>query len=156
MHTAKAYSLAEAAGEEVGVELPEEHSQRRDPRRLDRELREFDAAEVLLVPSAVVEASFLERGVPASRLARHRYGCDLDRFWPAERPLDTERPLVACFIGRGEPTKGLHFGLEAWVEAGLPSTSGRFLIAGAVLPAYRDRIAGLLDAGRRRGAGLRR
>ena len=38
VHTAKAYSLAEAAGEEVGWAPPEEHSQRRSSRRLDRVL----------------------------------------------------------------------------------------------------------------------
>lgn len=141
VHTATAYELAARESARTGVSLPRNHSHRFDRRRLDRELREFEAADVLLVPSAFVEASFLERGTPAHRLSRHRYGCDTGVFFPRGRRDD---PASFVFMGRGEPGKGLHFALEAWQRAGLGERGYRFLLAGSILDGFARRYHDLL------------
>jgi glycosyltransferase involved in cell wall biosynthesis len=47
------------------------------------------------------------------------------------------------FFGRGEPRKGLHLALRAWLDSGA-AEGGRFVLAGAVEPAYRDFLEPLL------------
>jgi D-inositol-3-phosphate glycosyltransferase len=47
------------------------------------------------------------------------------------------------FVGRGEPNKGLHHALRAWVESGA-AEHGRLRLCGDVLPDYRERLAPLL------------
>ena len=145
-HTASAFENAGREAAALGLELPREHHHRFDSRRLRREETEFAHADRLLVPSAYVEATFLDRGFPPERLVRHRYGYDPQQFpvasVSARRPEG--RPFTAVFVGRGEPNKGLHYALRAWLDSGA-STDGRFLICGDVLPEYADRLGWLLD-----------
>ncbi|WP_457316964.1 glycosyltransferase family 4 protein [Sinomonas sp. RB5] len=110
---------------------------------LSREQAEYDAADFVLVPSDYALSEFLRQGFPSGKLLRHRYGCDLDHF-PARiagRPPGT--PFRMCFVGRGDPTKGLHVALEAWHAANL--SDARFMIAGKLEESYaeslRDRLA---------------
>jgi glycosyltransferase involved in cell wall biosynthesis len=52
--------------------------------------------------------------------------------------------LTAAFVGRGEPNKGLHHALRAWVDSGA-GENGRLLICGEVLGSYRTQIRELLS-----------
>jgi glycosyltransferase involved in cell wall biosynthesis len=143
-HTQSAYEDAAQEADSIGVELPLGHHHRYDARHLDRELQEFAAADFLLVPSSYVERSFLERGHAPEQLIRHRYGFDPGSFTvsAADGGLNGNG-LTAAFVGRGEPNKGLHHALRAWVESGA-GERGRFIVCGEVLPAYRERLATLL------------
>ncbi|MGH3630672.1 MAG: glycosyltransferase family 4 protein, partial [Sciscionella sp.] len=51
--------------------------------------------------------------------------------------------LRALFVGVCAVRKGLHFALEAWL-ASPACEAGTFTIAGAFLPAYRERLAPML------------
>lgn len=139
-HTASTVRASLAAAEHAGVELPPDHSHAADGAVLDQENREYAAATAVLVPSDYARIEFLVEGFPASHLLQHRYGCDLERF-PARRP-SAGRPFRAVFVGRGDPTKGLHVALEAWLRAGL--ADGELLIAGRIQPDYAAAIAPLL------------
>ena len=141
-HTQTAYEDAAREAAAVGVELPPNHHHRYDDGHLRRELEEFAAADFLLVPSAYVEQTFLRRGFDCGRLLRHRYGYDPAAFAPAQ-PRPHGEGLTAVFVGRGEPNKGLHHALRAWVDSGA-AERGTFLLCGDVLPAYRARLAPLL------------
>jgi glycosyltransferase involved in cell wall biosynthesis len=143
-HTQTAYEDAGREAAAVGVELPSGHHHRYDARVLERELREFAAADYLLVPSGYAERTFLDRGHPPERLIRHRYGFDPASFGAVGLTLNTEgNGLIALFVGRGEPNKGLHHALRAWIDSGA-GERGRLLLCGDVLPSYRERIATLL------------
>ena len=143
-HTQTAYEVAAKEAAAVGVPLPRGHHHRHDERRLDRELHEFAAVDFLLVPSAYVEQTFLERGHPANRLVRHRYGYDPAAFPRPDRPRPSgERGLTAAFVGRGEPNKGLHHALRAWVDSGA-SEHGHLVVCGEILPGYRESLTPLL------------
>jgi glycosyltransferase involved in cell wall biosynthesis len=143
-HTQTAYEDAAREAAAVGAELPSDHHHRYDPHHLERELREFAAADFLLVPSAYVEGTFLERGHRPQQLLRHQYGFDPSTFGGLGR---VERAnghgLNAVFVGRGEPNKGLHHALRAWLDSGA-AEHGRLLLCGELLPSYRERIAALL------------
>lgn len=143
-HTASAFERAAEAAAELGLEVPEGHSHRDDPARLAKEEAEFAAADFVLAPSDYVVRTFVERGFAPERLLRHRYGFEPTAF-PAPPPREPDRPFTVVFVGRGEPNKGLHHALRAYVDAGLAG-AGRFLICGRVQPAYRTVIAGLLAA----------
>lgn len=143
-HTEIAYEDAAREAEASGLALPADHHHRYNERHLSRELQEFTAADFLLVPSAYVERTFLERGHPPGQLLRHSYGYDPDSFGPrgGAEPAP-ENGLTAVFVGRGEPNKGLHYALQAWLESGA-ADHGRLLLCGDILPEYRARIAPLL------------
>jgi glycosyltransferase involved in cell wall biosynthesis len=144
-HTQTAYEDAAREAEAIGVELPADHHHRYDARHLDRELREFAAADFLLVPSEYVVRTFLERGHRPEQLIRHRYGFDPVVFGAESEVERHDRDgLTALFVGRGEPNKGLHHALRAWIDSGAAGR-GRFLIAGDVLPPYRAKLAPLLE-----------
>jgi len=128
----------------LGLATPARHSHQPSPRRSARELREYESAHLMLVPSDVVARTFLDAGIPEERLGRHQYGCDLDRFTPraGDRPVD--RPFTASFVGRCEPRKGLHYALQAWRDAGLAAAGGSFVICGSFVDGYREHLGPLL------------
>ena len=82
--------------------------------------REYDAVDRVLVPSEHAARTFADNGVPAERIALHRFGCDLERFAPRCRARG-QRPFTMLFAGRGEPAKGLHLALRAWSDSGIGS-----------------------------------
>jgi glycosyltransferase involved in cell wall biosynthesis len=140
-HTASVMRESAAAAANAGVALPQGHSHAANPRVLAKEEAEYRAATAVLVPSDYARTQFLVEGFPAERLLQHRYGCDLERFPPrAERRAPG--PFRAVFLGRGDPTKGLHIALDAWQRAALPDAE--FLIAGTVLPGYERALASRL------------
>jgi glycosyltransferase involved in cell wall biosynthesis len=140
-HTDNAYSVVEREHERLGVPLSGSHA--RNPARLRRELREYEAADLILAPSELAIETFVARGVPASKLALKAYGFDPKRF-----AMDPERQrgelVTFTFIGRCEPRKGLHLALEAWKKSGVAETT-RFVILGEFAPGYRKILAGDLE-----------
>jgi glycosyltransferase involved in cell wall biosynthesis len=146
-HTANAMEVVARAADELGVDLPKGHSHRSDSGRLARELDEYEAADWLLVPSDHVASTFLERGTPPGKLARHRYGCDLERFHPPDPPRTAGGSTRFLFVGRAEPRKGLHFVADVWSEA-TGGSDARLTIAGRFVPGYDQRVRSLVEDSR--------
>lgn len=142
-HTADAYEVARRAHEALAVPFARGASHRFDGDRLAREVAEYGAADLLLVPSDHVRDTFLARGHDPGRLARHQYGYDPGRFGPAPGPRPADRPFTALFLGSCEPRKGLHLALDAWIASGA-AASGRLVVCGRFVPGYRERLAPLL------------
>lgn len=140
-HTASTVRASAAAAEDAEVALPSGHSHAAGSEVLAQEDREYRAATAVLVPSDYARREFVAEGFPPERLLQHRYGCDLERF-PARLSAEPH-PFRAVFVGRGDPTKGLHIALEAWRLAGIPG--GEFLIAGALQPDYEAALLLLLE-----------
>lgn len=142
-HTADTFRRSKAAADAVGIQLPRGASHRFDAARLAVENAEFHAADFLLAPSDYVTMSFLEEGYDQARILRHQYGFDPSRF-PAPGPVRPGRPFTAAFVGRGEPPKGLHLALKAWIESDA-AADGRFLVLGRIMNDYAAAMSGLLD-----------
>jgi len=134
-HTAEAYDACTRESLRIGLELPAKHSHRYDGVALKRELREFESADFILVPSEYAFRTFVDRGFPPERLARHSYGYDPSLFFPRVTGADSEDGLRAVFIGRGDLGKGLHYALDAWVQSGA-GDRGRLTILGELSPPY--------------------
>jgi len=138
-HTAHAYEVVARETETLGLAPRRGASHTHDARRLATEEREWAAATALLVPSEAVAQTFRDRGFEPHRLLRHQYGSNAH----AQPDLRDDRPFTAVFLGRGEPRKGLHYALRAWL-ASTACRSGRFLVYGVLEPDYAEYLAPLL------------
>jgi glycosyltransferase involved in cell wall biosynthesis len=139
-HTGYAYEVVRRESERLGVTLPPDHEHAYNGRVLAKEKAEYELADRLLCPSDFTAWTFLREGFPESKLARHFYGVDTDRFFAGEVQSG---PFTAVFVGVAAVRKGLHFALEAWSRSSA-SAGGRFLVAGEILPAYRRVLEPLL------------
>ncbi len=81
-----------------------------DRRIVNRELREYEHADLILVPSRFVFRSFLERGTPEQKLAKVPYGVDLQLFRPVPKEDNVFRVLYVGAIG---VRKGIPYLLQA-------------------------------------------
>jgi glycosyltransferase involved in cell wall biosynthesis len=142
-HTGFAFRAVEQVRRELGLPPDTSSPHATRPDRLALEEREYAAADGLLCPSDFVAGTFRDAGVPENRILRHRYGYDAARFGAAGRADDGSRPFTVGFVGRGEPRKGLHAALRAWLDCGA-AEQGRFVIAGAIDPDYRALLEPLL------------
>ena len=141
-HTRFAFEAVQAVCRDLGIPVDRSSPHFPDPERLEREEREYALADRLLCPSEFVASTFRAEGFPESRLLRHRYGYDPAQF-NVEGAVARERPFTVGFFGRGEPRKGLHLALRAWLGSGA-ADGGRFVIAGALEPAYGEVLQPLL------------
>ena len=142
-HTRFAMEIVQKECDRLGVTLPPDHEHAYDRRKLAREEAEYDLATRLLCPSDFVVRTFLDLGFPKEKLARHIYAYDEKRYYPSAEPRDPKRGLTMLFVGVCAVRKGVHFALEAWLKSPA-SQNGTFLIAGEFLPAYEEKLAGML------------
>ncbi|HXV33338.1 MAG TPA: glycosyltransferase family 4 protein [Gaiellaceae bacterium] len=138
-HTAFAYERVARETAGLGLEPVPGHSHTPDPKGLALEEREYEAVDMLALPSEYSRTTFVDYEIPDDHLALHRYGFDPERFpLPEPRPPNLNGGLRALFAGRCEPRKGLHYALKAWLESGA-AERGTFTICGDFYPGY-DRV----------------
>ncbi len=92
-----------------------------------KELREYQEADYISVPSSFARQSFLDQGIPAHKLLVVPYGTDLEQFRPGPGAGKTFR---AVFAGRICLRKGVHYLLKAFTELNLPEAE--LVLAGEV------------------------
>ena len=143
-NTRFAMEVVDAECKRLGVPLPPGHEHAYNPAILAREEEEYALAYRLLCPTEFVVRTFLDKGFPRGKLARHIYGFDEKIFYPNPGPRDPKRGLTMISVGVCAVRKGLHFALEAWLQSPA-SRDGTFLIAGEFLPAYREKLAPMLS-----------
>jgi len=142
-HTRFAYEVVQKECDRLGVPLPPDHEHFYNKEILIREEEEYQMAYRLLCPSDFVVKTFQQQGVPSEKLLRHMYGFDETVYHPNGRQPNPERGLTMLFVGVCAVRKGVHYALEAWLQS--PACqNGTFLIAGAFLPAYREKLAPML------------
>jgi glycosyltransferase involved in cell wall biosynthesis len=87
------------------------------PKIVEKEIREYDLADYISVPSTFAKRSFLAKGFPESKLLSIPYGTDLPAFHPSAK--DDNRFRVVC-AGTLSLRKGVHYLLRAFAELALP------------------------------------
>jgi len=142
-HTGFAMDVVRAECERLGVTLPPDHEHAYNAWKLRKEQDEYELADRLLCPSDFVVKTFLDRGFPREKLARHQYGFDEKGFYPDAEPRENGRGLTVLFVGVCAVRKGVHYALEAWLKSAA-SQNGTFLIAGDFLPEYQEKLASML------------
>jgi len=143
-HTRFAYEVVRKECERIGVPLPADHEHAYNAKILQREEAEYELAYRLMCPSDFVARTFLDQGFPAEKLVRHRYGFDEKQYYANGQSTTTSAGLKMLFVGGCAPRKGLHYALEAWMQSDAHHT-GQFLIAGAFVPGYQEKLASLLS-----------
>jgi glycosyltransferase involved in cell wall biosynthesis len=103
-----------------------------DPRLVERELCEYEAADLIFVPSEFVYRTFLEYEVVATKLRKNPYGVDLRVFRPVPK---TDNVFRVIFVGALSVRKGIPYLLEAL--AGLKLPNFELWLIGAELPEVR-------------------
>lgn len=141
-YTRVAVAQAAQAWAEIGLPLPTGHFHSISEDSLAREDREFQAVDRVIVGSPEAAATFSSApfSVQPSVL---RYGFDPDSVRP--RPDlgedDTAAsPQKLVFVGRCEPTKGIHVLLRAWRQSQRPPGSV-LMLRGAMDPDVRRILA---------------
>ncbi len=83
-----------------------------------KELKEYDEADYISIPSSFVKRTFLERGFPEQRLLHNPYGVDLTNFYPVKKEDSIFRVI---FCGAFSIRKGIGYLLQAFSELCLPN-----------------------------------
>lgn len=143
-HTRFAYEAVRAECDRIDVPLPRGHEHWYDEQVLRVEEEEYRRSFRLLCPSDFVVQTFRDQGCPPDKLLRHIYGYDETTYWPdpGSRP-SSAAGVRALFVGVCAVRKGVHHALHAWL-ASSAHRRGTFRIAGGFLPAYADKLSGLL------------
>ncbi len=144
-HTRYAYEAVQREAQRLGVVLPPDNEYAYKPDVLEREEEEYRLADYLLCPSDFTIKTFVDRGFDRNKLLKHQYGYDETSCTPdTDRPRKTMQGLTMLFAGDCAVRKGVHFALEAWLQSDA-HRDGTFLIAGGFLPAYAEKLAGMLS-----------
>ena len=117
-HTRFAYEVVRKECEQLGLSMPLGHEHDYNPEYIRKEEEEYEWADRLLCPSDFVVRTFVERGFPPEKLARHQYGFDEKHFPPGRQNAGNGAGLNMLFVGGCAVRKGLHLALEAWLQSG--------------------------------------
>jgi starch synthase len=97
------------------------------PQVVAQELREYELADKVAVPSLFVKRSFLSQGFPEHRLVHNPFGTNLQTFAPGAKQDDVFRVIYA---GSLSVRKGIHYLVNAFMQANIPN-SELCLVGGA-------------------------
>ena len=84
--------------------------------RMERELLEYELADIISIPSKFVERSFIKRGFDSKKLFVNNYGVDLTQF--TFSPIQ-HKPFRIIYAGNLTLQKGVHYLIEAFSELDL-------------------------------------
>lgn len=90
-----------------------------DPRIIERELTEYEAADRIVVPSTFARRSFIDHGFDPAKVTMTTFGVDLDMFQRIRKTDDVFRIL---YVGQMSLQKGLPYLLEAVSSLNLHNT----------------------------------
>jgi glycosyltransferase involved in cell wall biosynthesis len=81
-----------------------------DQRLVERELREYQECDQIVVPSSFAYRSFLEKGIASEKIAQVPYGVDLSLFKPVAKE---DRVFRVIYVGALSLQKGVPYILDA-------------------------------------------
>lgn len=86
--------------------------------RMERELLEYELTDYIEVPSEFARRTFVEQGVPETKLIKGFLGVDLSLFEELPKSDDVFRVI---YTGQMSLQKGVHYLLQAFAELRLPN-----------------------------------
>ena len=106
----------------------------------ERDLLEYELADYISVPTNFVKSTFLQYGVPESKLLVNAYGVDLSSFYQVKKDDDIFRVI---FCGQMSFQKGVHYLLQAFTE--LDIEGAELWLIGGIDPTMKSYIQGFLS-----------
>ncbi|WP_348260971.1 glycosyltransferase family 4 protein [Telmatobacter sp. DSM 110680] len=103
------------------------------PRGVERELKEYETADRIIVLSNFALNSFIKRGVPRSKLSVLPPGVNLLRF--QSRQFAPKGVFRVLFVGQVTIRKGVHVLAEAFKKANLDKSE--LIVAGGISPGVK-------------------
>jgi len=97
------------------------------PKIIEKELKEYEEADYISIPSSFVKRSFLKNGISENKLIQIPYGVDLSAFKQIPKTDDIFRVV---FAGGMSLRKGVHYLLQAFSELNLPNSE--LLLIGSI------------------------
>jgi glycosyltransferase involved in cell wall biosynthesis len=107
------------------------------PRHVERELREYEAADAIVLPSTFAADSFIQKGVDSRKVRLNPYGASLSRFRREGEP--DAAFFTVLYVGSVKFAKGIPYLLEAFRHFRHPGK--RLVIVGAVMPEIKSYLA---------------
>lgn len=101
-----------------------------DPRIIDKEIEEYEAATVITVPSEFCIRSFTTKGISQKKMKKIPYGANLSRFRPVANPGDSEFQVL--WVGAVSIRKGFLDVLNGFQQLKHPRK--KFVVIGNILP----------------------
>jgi glycosyltransferase involved in cell wall biosynthesis len=83
-----------------------------NPWVIEKEIREYEMADYISVPSSFVRRTFLAKGFAPEKIIQNPYGVSLKQFQPGPKHDDIFRLI---YVGQMSLRKGVHYLLEAFV-----------------------------------------
>jgi starch synthase len=105
----------------------------------EREVKIYEAANAITVPSGFAARSFVERGIPEERVHVIPFGVRLEKFHPVAEP--SSNTFDVLFVGQVSLRKGIPYLLQAFAELRHPRK--RLRVVGAVQSHIRQVISKL-------------
>ena len=144
-HTEYAYDVVRKECSKLGVSMPHGHEHEFNRFELASWKRPSMPRQQGYCALPILSHGLSGRGALLQRrLLRHQYGYDEKVFYPGAENDGRSSGLTMLFAGGCAPRKGLHYALEAWLKS--PAhRNGTFLVAGAFIPGYAERLSELLS-----------
>ena len=114
------------------IGTPQEHF---DPFMMERELREYQLVDRILVPSEPARQSFIRRGIDARRVVKVPYGVDISAF---SIPTECRRQGAIVSVAAVGLQKGHHHLMAAFRMLQTPNKS--LTLVGTVTPGWANRL----------------
>lgn len=89
------------------------------PKIIEKELKEYEEADYVSIPSLFVKKTFLDKGFPENKLIHVPYGVDLTRF---KQIAKNDNIFRVIFAGGMTLRKGVQYILQAMSELNLPNS----------------------------------
>jgi len=89
------------------------------PKIIKKELKEYEEADYISIPSSFARRTFLEKGIPENKLIQVLLGVDLSQFRQIPKKDNVFRVV---FVGGMSLRKGVHYLLQAFSELNLPNS----------------------------------
>ena len=86
------------------------------PKIIEKELREYESADFIMVPSSFAKETFIKRKIKAQKILQLPYGVDLLEFYP-EKKIDNK--FIVIFCGSISIRKGSHYLIQAFQDLNL-------------------------------------
>lgn len=140
-YTRIAVAQAAAAWADMGLPVPQGHFHRIAESALAREDREFQAVDRVIVGSPEAAATFASAAFSVKpSVLRYGYDPAAVRRRPDFGQDTSQRAQRFVFVGRCEPTKGIHVLLRAWRQSRRPPGS-ILMLRGEISPDVRRILA---------------